>query len=244
MPRVSRESLNTSFFHIITQGVNKEYIFNKKEYIEKYLDLINKYKEKYDISILAYCIMNNHAHLLLYIKDIANMSKFMHKIDGVFGQFYNKCEKRVGIVFRNRYVSEAIYNEKYLVNCINYIHMNPVKAGIAKKCDDYEYSSYKEFNKIENQVLIDILGKDYLQWINNTSNEEIFYDIEVNKHEIFKIAVKKFEIMKKDTLNNIVKDKNKLKELIKFLKINYKITYVDIMKELGITKGKMNSLRK
>ena len=72
MPRVARSSFETSFFHVITQGVNREYIFNKKEHIEMYLHLLNKYKDEYNISILAYCIMSNHAHLLLYINNNVN----------------------------------------------------------------------------------------------------------------------------------------------------------------------------
>ena len=144
MPRISRKNFETSFFHVLTQGVNREYIFSKKEYIEKYLYLINKYKEEFNILILAYCIMSNHSHLLIYTNKIENMSKFMHKINGIFSQFYNKSENRVGVVFRNRYVSEPIYDKKYLANCINYIHMNPVKAGLVYNCEEYKYSSFIE----------------------------------------------------------------------------------------------------
>ena len=86
MPRIARSNLGTSFFHVIVQGINKEYIFNKEEYIEKYLELINKNKGEHVIQILAYCIMNNHAHLLIYTEDCKEMAKFMHKVNGIYAQ--------------------------------------------------------------------------------------------------------------------------------------------------------------
>lgn len=244
MPRISRKSLEASFFHVITQGVNREYIFNKEEYRKKYLYLMNKYKEENHISILAYCIMNNHAHLLIHIENIESMSKFMHSINGIFSQYYNRCEDRVGIVFRNRYVSEPIYEERYLANCINYIHMNPVKANLVKKCEEHEYSSYIEFKNNKDQILMDIFGKDYVELIDNTDEGMLFYEIDSDKREVIEYAIKKFEMLENDSLNNILKNRKRLKSLVKFLKVNYKISYVDIMKKLEITKGEMNSLKK
>ena len=62
IPRAARKDLNTPFLHTMVQGVNKEYIFYKEEYIEKYLDIIEQNKKDYDIDIIAFCMMNNHAH--------------------------------------------------------------------------------------------------------------------------------------------------------------------------------------
>ena len=123
MPRVPRSSFETSFFHVIIQGVNREYIFNKKEYIEAYLSLLDRYKKEYNISILAYCIMNNHAHLLIYTEEIQNMGKLMHKINGIYGQYYNKNENRVGIDMLVNCglvndVSQIIYN-----NIVRYLYL-------------------------------------------------------------------------------------------------------------------------
>ena len=84
MPRIARNSFCTSFFHVIVQGINKEYIFDKKEYIEKYLELIGKYNKEYNIEILAYCIMNNHAHLLIYSEDCKEMVRFTHSVLFIF----------------------------------------------------------------------------------------------------------------------------------------------------------------
>ena len=108
MPRIPRKCYDTSFFHVIVQRLKKEYIFNEERYIKQYLKLLNKHKEENNIEVLAYCIMNNHAHMLLYINKIAEMSKFMQKVNTQYAKYYNYMNKgRVGYVFRDRYVSEG-----------------------------------------------------------------------------------------------------------------------------------------
>ena len=93
MPRLARKDLNTPFLHVMVQGVNKEYIFNKNEYIEKYLEIINKYQQNYTFTIISYCMMNNHAHFLVYAEDINELGKFMHKVNLLYAQFYNKSQE-------------------------------------------------------------------------------------------------------------------------------------------------------
>ena len=118
MPRKARKDLNTPFLHTMIQGVNKEYIFYKKEYIKMYLDIINTNIGYFNFEILAYCIMNNHAHFLIYVDDMNEFAKFMHKVNLQYAQLYNKKENRCGVLFRNRYRTEPIYDRKYLINCI------------------------------------------------------------------------------------------------------------------------------
>lgn len=165
MARLARKDFQTPFLHVMVQGINKEYIFSKNEYIETYLKLIHKYKQKFSVTIIAYCIMNNHAHLLVYVEDIEALGKFMHMVNLVYSQFYNRENKRCGVLFRNKYQSEPIYNTQYLINCIKYIHMNPVKAKIVKNCNEYPYSSYSDYiNNIgicKSKVMIGIFGSNY-----------------------------------------------------------------------------------
>ena len=123
MPRIARKGFDTSFFHIMVQGINREYIFSKKEYKEKYINLIKRYELIYKLEVLAYCIMDNHAHMLIYAENIGNLSSFMHSINLMYGQYYNKVNKRVGYVFRDRYKSEPIYKQEYLLNPPRLRHM-------------------------------------------------------------------------------------------------------------------------
>ena len=149
MPRYSRKSINTPFLHVMTQGIEKKFIFNYAEDINFYIKLMYKYRIEYEIKIIAYCIMNNHVHMLLKIKSINSLSEYMHKLNGTYGKYYNTKYNRVGFVFRDRFKSEGIYNEKHLYNCIHYIYNNPVVAGICKKPEEYPYSNYKKYDYLE-----------------------------------------------------------------------------------------------
>lgn len=116
----------------MVQGLNKEYIFNENYYKEKYINLLKEYIKKYDVLLLSYCIMDNHAHLLFYTEEMIQLSMLMQNINSRFALYYNKNITRVGYVFRGRYNSQYINNKRYLLNCLNYIHMNPVNANIVK----------------------------------------------------------------------------------------------------------------
>lgn len=249
MPRIARKDLGTSFFHVIVQGINKEYIFYKEEYIKKYLKLLNKYKEDFDIQILAYCIMNNHAHLLIYAENCEEMSSFMHKVNCLYAHYYNKKEQRVGVLFRNRYESEPIYNERYLINCIKYIHMNPVNANIVSKCSEYKYSTYNDYIKNEgvakNKILIDMFGKqDYKELFCQADDIIVFKDIEKNLEEIIKFVINEFEKETGRTLEEILDSKILLRKIIKILKEKYGMSYVDIAKQFNISRGKIEYILK
>lgn len=243
MPRIARKGLGTSFFHVIVQGINKEYVFYKNEHIEKYLELINKHIENYDIELLSYCIMNNHAHLLIYSENTKEMAKFMHKINCIYAQYYNKMENRVGVLFRNRYVSEPIYTVDYLINCIQYIHMNPVKANIVTDASKYKYSSYNDYVRNEgvskNKVLIDIFGTpDWVKIFEMIDDSIIFKDIDGNDEDIIDMVISRFEKEAGMSLKEIIKEDEMFRKLIKILKENYKVTYTQIAEKCKINRGK------
>ncbi len=147
MPRTSRQLLGETLCHHIVQGINKENIFQTKDDKKKYLFLLNKYFKEFKIDIIAYCIMNNHVHMLLYSDKIQNISNFMRQVNSIYAMYYNKDRNRVGYVYRNRFKSVPIKTRTQLYTCIKYIHMNPVKAGIVKKESDYIYSSYNDYLK-------------------------------------------------------------------------------------------------
>lgn len=145
MPRIARRSAQSCFFHIIVQGINKEQIFKETRFIEKYKEIILNKMENSKVNILAYCIMNNHAHFLIYSEKCEELSKFMQRLNTSYSQFYNKINRRVGYVFRDRYFSQEILSQRQLYSCLRYIHNNPVKACICKFMREYNYSSYNEF---------------------------------------------------------------------------------------------------
>ena len=183
MSRQARSSFRTNFFHVMVQGINKDFIFSNQYFIETYINIIHKYIKNFSVTILSYCIMNNHAHLLVFTKDIHDLGKFMHIINLVYSQFYNKTNDRCGVVFRNKYKTEPIYDQKHLIHCINYIHMNPVKANMVRSCKDYPYSSYNDYVNntgiCNNKILYELCGINYNFYKPITQNEcGIFIDID------------------------------------------------------------------
>ena len=145
MPRIARKNLSSSYMHIIVQGINKEYIFSDNHLKDAYKSILKKNLSKTNINILAYCIMNNHAHILVHSTNIQEITKLMQKTNTSYAKLYNKNKQRVGYVFRNRYYSQMILDKNHLYNCIAYIHNNPVKANIVNKLSSYLYSSYSEY---------------------------------------------------------------------------------------------------
>lgn len=211
MPRLPRSYIKTSFFHVITQGINKSYIFEKAEDIKYYIKIMYHLTKEQKIKIIGYCIMNNHAHMLIETEEIEELSKYMQRLNTKYGKYYNKKYDRVGYVFRDRYRAEGIYTEEYLYNCLKYIYNNPVKAGICKKAEDYPYSNYKRMDKElnENYTFIDVDDKDI--------GEEI---------------IKKFLKENEMELIELKRNKRKLKELIIILKKQYNISLRNIAKKV------------
>ena len=168
MPRKSRRLLGETVCHHMVQGINKEEIFKTEDNKEKYIELLKKYYKEFKIDIIAYCIMDNHVHMLLYANDIKQISNFMKNINSIYAMYYNKKTDRVGYVFRNRFKSVPIMDRKQLYTCIKYIHMNPVKAGKVKEESDYRYSSYNDYlNKTG------FIHEEILKFIFNSSNNYI-----------------------------------------------------------------------
>lgn len=249
MPRMARKSLDTSFLHVIVQGINKEYIFSKENYIKRYIEFLNMYSKKYNVEIIAYCIMNNHAHMLIYTDEIKELSGFMHMVNLSYAQYYNYMQNnRVGYVFRDRYLSEPIYDRKYLIKCIQYIHLNPVKAHMVNRCQDYKYSTYNQYLKNKDKIKIDCLKdilceRDYNTILNDGENIDLFMDIDIDKEQVLESRIIEFKNIINKNIDEILKSKSDARKLVEYLKQGYKITYKDIMKKLNISKWKMETFK-
>lgn len=234
MNRKSRSSYGNGFFHVMVQGINKKYIFEKNLDKEEYLSLLLRYKEKFNITLLAYCIMGNHAHLLIYTEEIYEMSKYMRLVNSIFAKDYNKATGRVGYVFRDRFNSQYIDSKEYLLKCLRYIHMNPVKAKMVDNPEEYKFSSYNNFLKkngfINDNVINKIFGhkNDYLEKFMNISSEEIeVMDID-REQENFMIAVKKYIMNNGTNLENIKRNKEALRNFCEYLIIQKQYKQVQV----------------
>jgi len=152
MPRQARNESSTGIYHVILRGINRQIIFEDAEDNNKIVNILNKYRTICGYRLFAYCLMGNHIHLLLKIeKD--NIDLIIKRIAGSYVYWYNLKYNRIGHLFQDRYKSEAVENDRYLLTVLRYIHQNPRKAGLCKKISEYEYSSYGDYIKGESNLL-------------------------------------------------------------------------------------------
>lgn len=254
MPRISRNSINSKFIHVITQGINKEYIFQEDKYKEKYIeDIYINIQECDNTKIIAFCVMDNHTHLLVYTNEIQELSKMMSKINTSYAIYYNKMRDRVGYVFKNRYYTQQILDLKHLFNTLVYIHRNPVKAKIVENESNYKFSSYTDY--IENNISEDVINlvfnsKDYLNqfyFIHRNFKEENIIDIKEDK-EVSQIKMKNIirDFCKKydSNIEYIRKDKYLLTQLINKIKNNCDVSNKYISDYIKIGKNRITTILK
>lgn len=228
MARKARNYIKASFFHIMVQGLNKEYIFGDNIDKKEYVKIMKDTKEKCNIEIVAYCVMDNHVHLLIGIDNMQDLSKFMHRINTLYAIYYNKRYDRVGYVYRDRYKSQIIYSEKQLYTCINYIHNNPVKAKICGYAHEYEYSSFKSFD-------------NNLKFVSNekSKNEDekiTFLEEESQIKDEVEEFIKSYLMYNNLQMKQLKENKESLKELIEILKSKYNISLRKIAIYLNISR--------
>ena len=249
MPRIARKNIGTPFIHVMVQGVNKEFIFDKKLYLNYYLKRIKIEAKNNSFKLIAYCMMNNHAHFLYYVLNMKNFEKFMKELNQNFATFYNRNEERVGVVFRNRYHIEQIFDINHIKNCIKYIHNNPVKSGMVKHPKEYTYSSYQDYlygqGCAKNDILDDVFGKgvDYLKEIEDAYDRRFFdYDNIQEINDYMDAGIRNYIVNGKGSLADILCNRRALLDLIRYLKDECNLSYKESLDYLKIPKGILREL--
>lgn len=128
----------------MVRGVNRQDIFHDEDHFRKYLDILLSVLLESGSRLLGYCLMRNHAHLLIDTGN-SSISEIMKSLGISYAQWYNRKNERCGHVFQDRFKSEPVENDSYLFTVIRYIHQNPVKAGIVAKAEDYPWSSCRSY---------------------------------------------------------------------------------------------------
>ena len=252
MPRKARKEINSKFLHVMIQGINREYIFNNDKDIKVFLKFVKEKIKEFDLSIIAYCIMNNHAHFLIYTENINLVSKLMKMVNTSYAIYYNKNKERCGYVFRDRFKSEEILSQKDLVSCIQYIHNNPVKAKMCLSQSEYKYSSYNEYkNKpylINKNKVIEILRKYNINiemfFDKSTEKYKFIDDMDPQNKKIIKISVLEEFCKEKNigNMNELRSDKSNLKEIAIIMNKDYNFTQKEIAEVIGISRLKIHRI--
>lgn len=166
MARKPREKSSSGIYHIILRGINRQSIFENDEDRQKLIEDLAKYKEISQCRIFAYCLMDNHIHLLLQ-ETQEPISMLIQRVSSSYVIWYNRKHERCGHLFQERFKSEAIETDSYFLTVLRYIHQNPIKAKIASDVAAYKWSSYSEYTKREQ-----IVDKEYALSMFSGKNDE------------------------------------------------------------------------
>lgn len=138
--RRAREKSSTGMYHIVARGLDRQVIFHNHTDYDKYLGLLNKKTKEIGVSLLGYCLMDNHVHLLVNEHN-GSISDLMRSVGVSYAWWFNQKYDRSGYLFQNRFHSECVENDHYLLTVLRYIHLNPVKAEMVGNPEDYRWSS-------------------------------------------------------------------------------------------------------
>lgn len=143
MPRTSRVLLPNYPHHIVQRGHNRQAVFAEDADYQYYLETLRTWKVEFDVQVYAYCLMTNHVHLLLEPPDeVAALGRLMKRLAGRQTRYVNRLESRSGSLWEGRYKSSPVQTEQYFLSCCRYIELNPVRAGVVVRPDQYRWSSY------------------------------------------------------------------------------------------------------
>jgi REP element-mobilizing transposase RayT len=250
----------------MTRGNEKKCIFIDDYDRQRYLTILLETKEKMEFDIYAYCLMNNHVHLL--IKEYNdNLSDIMHSINMNYARFFNSKYDRVGHLFQGRYKSEIIDTLSYLLTVTRYIHNNPVKAKIVKRPHQYKWSSYSCYLEkyIDNSIVntdfilgifsenLEYARTEFINFSNIVADDKVM-DIEDDKEKIktkeealeYIVYLLKSNNMSLDDLNaKTRKIKGTIiEDIIYDLKEKSMLSYKDLAQLFKVSKSTINRILK
>lgn len=205
MPRMARVVIPGYPHHITQRGNYRQIIFSNNLDRKKYLSLLKKESLEHNLSILVYCLMDNHIHLIVIPENDYSMSNFFKYLNMNYSQYYNTTQKGLsGHLFQGRYFS-SVLDYGHLLMCALYIEKNPLRASIVNKPWEYEWSSARLHCMMETK---DLLGVNKLfNFLDINQNQwRTYLEEEENKIEIKKLqgqTIKGLPIGNNDFINDL-----------------------------------------
>ncbi len=143
MPRMARTMSVSGYMHVIVRGTGRQILFEETEDYEHYLEKMEQYCLETNVYVCAYCLMDNHVHILVH-GESSSIVLLMKKIGVSYSAYFNKKYDRIGHLFQDRYRSEPVDEERYLLTVFRYILQNPQKAALCAT-SEYPWSSYRHY---------------------------------------------------------------------------------------------------
>ena len=147
MSRPLRIEFPGALYHLTSRGDGRDDIYLTDDDRALFLSVLGQVCERFNWECHSYCLMTNHYHLMIETPD-GNLSQGMRQLNGVYTQRFNQQHQRVGHVFQGRYKSILVQKESYFLELSRYIVLNPVRAGMVVKAENWQH--YSSVSKIIN----------------------------------------------------------------------------------------------
>lgn len=144
MARAIRIHVRGAVYHVMSRGNKGDHVFDYDDDKHTFIKILGAGVERYGVELYVFCIMNNHYHLLLEAP-ADNMPAFMQYVGSGYGGYMRRRRGWIGHVFAGRYKSLCVQKELYLAALSRYVHLNPVRAEMVVKPEDYSWSSYRSY---------------------------------------------------------------------------------------------------
>ncbi|MFZ5353841.1 MAG: REP-associated tyrosine transposase [Bacillota bacterium] len=255
MTRTARVKSPTDYYHIVMRGNNRERVFGSSENKELFIKCAKMQVDNGLIEIAAYCVMDNHVHLIIKA-GIEDLATAMKRINIRYAMIYNEKNDRVGHVFQDRFKSESIADDTYLLQVIRYVHNNPVKAKIVKHPKEYKWSSYCQYFEgvtVVAQEQRDFVMKhfdnrikafgEFHEQVDKSEYLEINEDIEKERYEIAQEIIS--EYFGSNGLTDgkqVMKNYERLEELVTRLLAESRLSHRKIAYLLGVSSNVVHSI--
>ena len=182
MPRINRVDVGGEVYHVLNRANARVQIFDNDKDYKQFEDILEEAVEKFEINLLAYCIMPNHWHLVLHPKTDGELQNFMSWLTNTHTRRWHVAKETVGQghLYQGRYKSFICEQDRYLLKLLRYVERNAKRANLVKKAEDWQWSSVwrREKGTLKQQKLLSQwpidLPKNYLSLLNEalTASEE------------------------------------------------------------------------
>jgi REP element-mobilizing transposase RayT len=152
--RKPRLEIEGGLYHIISRGNYRQRIFSSRDDYLTFLLLLERQKAKLPFYLYAYCLMPNHFHLLIERRD-DSISRVMQRLLTAYSQYYHRKHQKSGHLLQGRYKAILCQTDRYLAELVRYIHLNPVRAKMARYPEDFEHSSHRAYLGLDPESLVD-----------------------------------------------------------------------------------------
>lgn len=172
MPRHQRILSETGTYHIMMRGNERKDLFRSDDDKKQFLQILFDKKKETGFAVYAFCLMDNHVHILIKESE-ESLATTMKRVNASYAIYFNQKYHRVGHLFQDRFRSEPIEDEQYLIAVVRYIHNNPVKAGIVASLEHYKWSSYNFYLIPDNTESRNIDTEFVLSFFSNNQQQAI-----------------------------------------------------------------------